>query len=153
MKNETLHILYKVARYTVIALAVGFFAAVLFGCKTRVIEVPVERWRTVHDTTRIVICEYDSIAVQDSVAWEHYRDSVDKYYEMHREIRLRFVHDTVDRKVMVHDSIEVPVRVEVPAELSVKEKVYLAAGRWLLPLFLILLIAAALAVAWRLWRR
>lgn len=123
----------KIIRWVTYAAVLALFILMATACK-QIEYVTVEKVKTVavHDTTRVVLCEYDSIMVQDSVAWERYKDSVDKYYELHREVRFKFVHDTVDHVREVHDTTKVEVPVEVPVEtpLSWKEKIYLAIGRW-----------------------
>lgn len=127
---------------------IGFCILVVIAgwlCSCKQIEyVTVEKIKTVavHDTTRVVLCEYDSIMVQDSVAWEHYKDSVDKYYELHREVRLKFVHDTFDHVREVHDtlSVEVPVEVPVEKELSAKEKIWMFFGKYFWWLVIVVIV-------------
>lgn len=146
----------KTALYTLYAVAVGVVCCMLFGCKS-IQYVPVEtvRYERIHDTTRIVLCEYDSIIVQDSVALEHYKDSIDKYYQLHREVRLRFVHDTVDKvkEVLVRDSVEVPVKEYVEKELSWKENAYLNIGKYTWWIWLILLLIGVLWLAKKVYLR
>lgn len=146
----------KTLKNALYAIVVGLVAYLLVGCKV-IKEVPVEtvRYEQVHDTTRIVLCEYDSIYVQDSVAIERYKDSVDKYYQSHIEWRLRYVHNTVEKVKEIHDStrVEVPVNVEVEKELTAWESFCLNLGKWTWWFWILLLLVGILWVVKKVYFR
>lgn len=141
----------KTALYALHAVVVGVVCCLLFGCKS--IEY-VDRVRTeyVHDTLKVKVIERDSINVRDSVSRVERGDTVwiDRW---HREYVDRLVHDTVDRIHFeaVHDTV--PIRVEVPAELTLKEKAYLKVGEWTWWIWIVLLLIGVLWIVKKVYLR
>ncbi len=132
--------------------------ALLPSCSRR-IYVPVESVREVHDTVRIdtasrradIIIRRDSVIVRDSIAVVINGDTVVREVWRWRE-RVREVHDTVrvataaSRDASHTDTAKTAQVVEVEKPLTWWQRVQIWLGR-------VTVTAAALAAAWRIYRR
>lgn len=128
----------------VIFVVVGIVAVAMSSCKTRIIEVPIEKTKYVERIDTIIerSMVYDSIYVDDSVYVERY-DSFLREFRNHVEYRYKVIHDTTSTVREVHDStkVEVPVRVEVEKPLTGWQKFILAVGPWCFWILLAILAA------------
>jgi len=134
-------------------------ALLLLPSCSRRIYVPVESVREVHDTVRIdtasrradIIIRRDSVIVRDSVAVIINGDTVVREVWRWRE-RVREVHDTVrvataaSRDTSHSDTAKTAQVVEVEKPLSWWQRTQTWLGR-------VAVTAAALAAAWRIYRR
>ena len=130
----------------------------LASCNRR-IYVPVESVREVHDIVRLdtasrradIIIRRDSVIVRDSVAVIINGDTVVREVWRWRE-RVREVHDTVrvataaSRDTSHSDTAKTAQVVEVEKPLTWWQRVQIWLGR-------VAVTAAALAAAWRIYRR
>lgn len=123
MKNATL------------AMAIAAIVSVLSMSSCKHIEYVVQK-EYLHDTLRSHSIDKDSIVVKDSIIYIQKNDTV-KIIEWHSKNRIILKTDTFERKIAVVDSIPYPVEVEM--KLGAYDRIALESGRFLLPLFLILL--------------
>lgn len=139
MSRDTL---YKI----VIFVMVVAIAIICGGCKTRIVEVPIETTKYIHksDTLKETSAQYDSIYVNDSTYIARY-DSILKEFRGHYEIRYKILSDTVEKIKEVHDStrVEIPVRVEVEKDLNWYEEFCMCVGKWTWWIWILLILLGA----------